>query len=424
MSEEAHEGNAEETPVETFVIAGASLTGAKAAEKLRAEGFGGRIVLIGDEPRRPYERPPLTKGFLTGKDPIDKAYVHDEDWYSSHDVELRLSTTVGRLDRARREVRLGDGECIGYSKLLLATGARPRRLNIPGADHDHVHYVRDAEDSERLRAALTSGDRRVVVVGAGWIGLEAAAAARGYGNEVHVVEPEPTALHRALGRELGDVYASVHRRNGVEFTFGDGVAEITESAVVTSGGTSLPADVVIVGIGAVPNTALAEDAGLEVDNGVVVDQSLATSDPHIFAAGDVANAYHPLLGRRIRVEHWANALNGGPAAALSMLGRDVVYDRVPYFYTDQFELGMEASGDWAGDYDEVVYRGKDPAAYVSGDSDDLEFVAFWLSAGRVVGGMNVNVWDVTGDIQALIRSGKPVDKDRLADPEVPLSSLV
>ena len=428
MSEEAHEGNAEETPVETpdetFVIAGASLAGAKAAEKLRAEGFGGRVVLIGDESRRPYERPPLTKGFLTGQDPIEKAYVHDEDWYASNDVELRLGTPVTRVDRARREVHLADGERVGYSRLLLTTGASPRRLNVPGADHDHVYYVRSADDSERLRAILASGDRRVVVVGAGWIGLEAAAAARGYGNEVHVVEPEPTALYRALGRELGEVFASVHRRHGVEFTFGDGVAEITESAVVTSGGASLPADVVIVGIGAVPNTALAEEAGLEVDNGVVVDQSLATSDPYVFAAGDVANAHHPLLGRRIRVEHWANALNGGPAAALSMLGRDVAYDCVPYFYTDQFELGMEASGDWAGDYDEVVYRGKDPAAYVSGETDDLEFVAFWLSAGRVLGGMNVNVWDVSDDIQALIRSGKPVDKARLADPEVPLSSLL
>jgi NADPH-dependent 2,4-dienoyl-CoA reductase/sulfur reductase-like enzyme len=251
-----------------------------------------------------------------------------------------------------------------------------------------------------------------------------AAAARGHGNDVHVVEPEPTPLHRTLGKELGEVFASVHRRQGVEFALGDGVAEIAESAVVTGKGVSLPADIVVIGIGAVPNTALAEQAGLKVDNGILVNQALQTSDPEIFAAGDVANAHNPLLRRRIRVEHWANALNGGPEAARSMLGRDVVYDRVPYFYTDQFELGMEASGDWAGGYDEVVYRGKDPAAYVSGDSDDLEFVAFWLKDGRVVGGMNVNVWDVTGDIQALIRSGKPVDKDRLADSGVPLADVL
>jgi 3-phenylpropionate/trans-cinnamate dioxygenase ferredoxin reductase subunit len=414
----------EEATEETFVIAGASLTGAKAAEALRSEGFSGRIVLIGEETRRPYERPPLTKEFLTGKDPIDKAYVHDEGWYAENDVDLRLGTAVTRVDRAGHEVRLSGGERLGYTKLLLATGASPRRPGLPGDDLDHVHYIRSADSSERLRAALAPGGRRVVVIGAGWIGLEAAAAARGYGNEVHVVEPEPTALNRSLGRELGEVFASVHRRQGVEFTFGEGAKEITADAVVTSSGTSLPADVVIVGIGAAPNTGLAEEAGLEVDNGILVDASLRTSDPDIFAAGDVANALHPLLGRRIRVEHWANALNGGPAAARAMLGKEISYDRVPYFYTDQFELGMEASGDWAGDYDQVVYRGKDPAAYVSGESDDLEFIAFWLSGGRVVGGMNVNVWDVTDDIQALIRSGKPVDAARLADEETPLSSLV
>ena len=414
----------EEIPDETFVIVGASLAGAKAAQKLREEGFSGRLVLIGDEARRPYERPPLTKEFLTGKDPFDKAYVHEESWYADNDVELRLGTAATRVDRARREVHLADGERIGYARLLLTTGASARRLDVPGAEQDHVHHIRTADDSERLRAALVAGDRRVVVVGAGWIGLETAAAARGYGNDVHVVEPSPTPLHQALGPELGEVFASVHRRQGVEFTLGEGVAEITSTAVVTSSGVSLPADLVIVGIGAVPNTRLAEEAGLEVGNGVLVDQALCTSDPEIFAAGDVANVQHPLLGRRIRVEHWANALNGGPDAARSMLGRDVVYDRVPYFYTDQFDLGMEASGDWTGDYDDVVYRGKDPAAYVSGESDDLEFIAFWLSGGRVVGGMNVNVWDVTDDIQALIRSGKPVNKDHLADPGVPLSSLI
>jgi NADPH-dependent 2,4-dienoyl-CoA reductase/sulfur reductase-like enzyme len=409
---------------ETYVIVGASLAGAKAAQTLREEGFAGRVVLIGDETLRPYERPPLTKGFLTGKDPLDKAYVHDESWYAENDVELRLGTAVTGVDRTAREVRLADGERIGYTRLLLTTGASVRRLDVPGGDLDHVHYVRTAGDSDRLRTALQSGGRRVVVVGAGWIGLESAAAARGYGNEVRVVEPEPTPLHRVLGPELGEVFASVHRRHGVEFTLDDGVSQITESSVVTSAGVELPADVVIIGVGAVPNTGLAEEAGLEVDNGIVVDEALRTADPAVHAAGDVANAHNPLLGRRIRVEHWANALNGGPAAARSMLGQDVVYDRVPYFYTDQFELGMEAFGDWSGGYDQVVYRGTDPAGYTSGKTDDLEFIAFWLSDGRVVGGMNVNVWDVAEDVQALIRSGKPVDTARLADPGVPLGDLV
>jgi NADPH-dependent 2,4-dienoyl-CoA reductase/sulfur reductase-like enzyme len=407
---------------ETYVIVGASLAGGKAAQTLREEGFSGRVVLVGEETLRPYERPPLTKGFLSGKDPLDKAYVHEESWYADNDVELRLGVRATGIDRAAREVRLADGESVGYTKLLLATGASARRLDVPGADLDHVHYVRTAADSERLRAALEAGDRRVAIVGAGWVGLEAAAAARGYGNEVRVIAPS-TPLRRSLGDELGEVFAALHRRHGVKFVPG-GVAKITESAVVTTEGTETPADVVVVGVGAVPNTALAEEAGLDVEDGVLVDAALRTSDPHIFAAGDVAKADHPLLGRRLRVEHWANALNGGPAAARSMLGHPVVYDRVPYFYTDQYELGMEASGAWAGAYDRIVHRGTDPAAYVSGDTDELEFIAFWLSDGRVVGGMNVNVWDVAGDIQALIRSGRPVDAARLADPAVPLTELL
>ncbi|MFL6053198.1 MAG: NAD(P)/FAD-dependent oxidoreductase [Actinoallomurus sp.] len=407
---------------ETYVIVGASLAGAKAAQALREEGFTGRVVLVGEETLRPYERPPLTKGFLSGKDPLEKAYVHEESWYADNDVELRLGVRVTGLDRAAREVRLADGDRIGYTKLLLATGASARRPDVPGADLGHVHYVRDASDSERLRAALEPGDRRVAVVGAGWIGLEAAAAARGYDDEVRVISPS-TPLRRSLGTELGEVFAALHRRHGVEFVPGS-VAKITESSVVTTEGTETPADVVIVGVGAVPNTALAEEAGLEVDDGILVDASLRTSDPDVYAAGDVAKADNPLLGRRIRVEHWANALNGGPAAARSMLGQPVVYDRVPYFYTDQYELGMEASGAWAGAYDQVVYRGTDPAAYVSGDTDELEFIAFWLSDGKVVGGMNVNIWDVAGDIQALIRSGRPVDAARLADPAVPIADLL
>ncbi|MCO6006274.1 FAD-dependent oxidoreductase [Actinoallomurus purpureus] len=407
---------------ETHVIVGASLAGAKAAQTLREEGFTGRVVLVGEEPLRPYERPPLTKGFLSGKDPLEKAYVHEESWYADNDVELRLGVRATGLDRAAREVRLADGERVGYTKLLLATGASVRRPDVPGADLDHVHYVRTVPDSERLRAALESGDRRVAVVGAGWIGLEAAAAARGYGNEVRVIA-RGTPLRRSLGTELGEVFAALHRRHGVAFVPG-GVAKITDPSVFTTEGAEVPADVVIVGIGAAPNTVLAEEAGLEVDDGIVVDASLRTSDPDVYAAGDVARADNPLLGRRIRVEHWANALNGGPAAARSMLGQPVVYDRVPYFYTDQYELGMEASGAWAGGYDQIVYRGSDPAAYVSGDTDDLEFIAFWLSGGRVVGGMNVNIWDVAGDVQALIRSGEPVDTARLADPGVPLADLL
>jgi len=409
------------------VIIGASLAGAKAAETLRAEGFDGTVVLIGAESERPYERPPLSKGFLLGKEEKNKAYVHDEGWYGEHEVELRLGVAALAVDRASRRVELADGAFIGYDKLLITTGASPRRLNVAGGDLDGVLYLRTVADSERLMAAFKAVGEvggRVVIAGAGWIGLETAAAARHYGCEVAVVEPEPAPLSRALGPELGGVFADLHRRHGVEFHLGTGVGEFRGGAgassrrlgaVVTSDGTELTADLAVVGIGALPNTSLAESAGLKVENGVVVDSALTTSDPDIYAAGDVANAWHPLLHRRVRVEHWANALNSGPAAARSMLGQQVSYDRVPYFFSDQYELGMETSGLPDGGYDQVVYRG---------EPSSLEFIAFWLAGARVVAGMNVNIWDATDDIQALIRAGVPVDAARLADPAVALSDLV
>jgi 3-phenylpropionate/trans-cinnamate dioxygenase ferredoxin reductase subunit len=402
-----------------FVIVGASLAGAKAAQTLREEGFSGSVVLIGTEADRPYERPPLSKGYLLGKDERDSAFVHEQGWYAEHDVDLRLGVTATAIDRAAKAVDVSGGEPVSYDKLLITTGASPRRLRLPGADLDGVLYLRSIEDSEHLKTALQASGR-VVIAGAGWIGLETAAAARHYGCEVTVVEPEPGALHRSVGPELGEVFADLHRSHGVTFRFGAGVSELLGSGgkvsgVVTSDGTELPAEVVVVGIGAIPNSALAAEAGLEVDNGIVTDEALRSSDPDIFAAGDVAHSFNPLLGRRIRVEHWDNALKGGPVAARSMLGQQVSYDLVPYFYSDQYDLGMEAAGvPEPGGYDDIVYRG---------DKDALEFIAFWLNDRSVVAGMNVNVWDVNDDIQALIRSGTPVDADRLADPDVPLSEV-
>jgi NADPH-dependent 2,4-dienoyl-CoA reductase/sulfur reductase-like enzyme len=406
-------------PEPTFVIAGASLAGAKAAETLRDEGFGGAVILLGDETERPYERPPLSKGYLLGKDEKSAIYVHDQGWYAEHGVDLRLGVTVTAIDPAGRTVSTSGGESVRYDRLLLATGASPRRISAPGSDLDGVLYLRRVGDSERLAAAF-SGGGRVVVVGAGWIGLEVTAAAREAGCEVTVVEPEPVALHRQLGPELGGMFTGLHREHGVTFRFSESVTELTGtgsrvSGVVTSAGVRLPADTVVVGIGAVPNTGLAEAAGLEVSNGVVVDQALRSSAEGIYACGDVARAYHPLYGRHVRVEHWANALNGGPAAARSMLGQAVSYDSVPYFYSDQYDLGMETAGlPEPGSYDQVVYRG---------DRDGREFVAFWLSGGAVVAGMNVNVWDVSDDIQALIKSGRQVDVARLTDAEVPISAV-
>lgn len=381
----------------TFVIVGAGLAGAKAAQTLREEGFDGEIVLIGAETERPYERPPLSKGFLQGKSEREKIFVHAAGWYAEHDIDLRLGLRATRLDLGSRTVRLSDGSRQPYQKLLIATGSSPRRLPGP------ARYLRTVQDSEALKERFARGGR-VLVVGAGWIGLETTAAARAAGCQVTIVEPEPTPLHRVLGPELGEVFAGVHRRNGVDLRLGTPVAEITQTGVRLSSGERLEADLVLVGIGATPDTGLAVDAGLDVADGILTDAALRTSDPDVYAAGDVAESFNPLYGRRLRVEHWANALNGGPAAARSMLGQDVVYDRVPYFFSDQFEIGMEFSGDIQG-YDEVVFRG---------DVGELEFIAYWLRDGRVVAGMNVNVWDVVGDIQDLIRSGVKVDSQELS----------
>ncbi|MGI8665046.1 MAG: NAD(P)/FAD-dependent oxidoreductase [Jatrophihabitans sp.] len=404
---------------ETFVIVGASLAGAKAAEALRARGFDGRLVLIGAEPHLPYERPALSKGSLAASTDREKVFVHPEGWYGEHDVELRLGQEVTRLDRAGHRVELADGSVLDYHKLLLATGASPRTLDVPGATADGVHYLRTIDDSEALRELL-GGLGRLVVIGAGWIGLEVAAAARQAGVEVSVVETADLPLLRVLGPEVAQVFADVHREHGVRFHFGATLAEILTEAGRVSGvqlgdGTVIESDAVLVAVGAAPNSDLAEAAGLAVDNGILVDAALRTSDPDVFAAGDVANALHPLLGKRIRVEHWANALNQPATVAAGMRGEQAEYENLPYFYTDQYDLGMEYVGyvEPAG-YDRVVFRG---------DLAGREFIAFWLSDNRLLAGMNVNVWDVTDPIKALVRSGAQLDPEQLADPGRDLAEL-
>ncbi|MER5447043.1 FAD-dependent oxidoreductase [Streptomyces sp. NPDC002764] len=403
-----------------YVIVGASLAGAKAAQALREEGFDGTLILIGEESERPYERPPLSKSYLMGKDAREQIYVHPPQWYAEHDVDLRLGTAVTALDPAPHEVTLADGSRLGYAELLLATGSSPRRLPVPGADLDGVLYLRTVQDSDRIKDAFSSASR-VAVVGAGWIGLETAAAARTAGVEVTVLERSELPLLHVLGREVAQVFAALHRDHGVDLRSGVQVAELTGSAgtvdgVLLSDGTRIDADAVIVGIGITPNTGLAQAAGLQVDNGILTDERLRTSVPGIYAAGDVANAFHPLLDRRIRVEHWANALHQPQTAARAMLGREAAYDRVPYFFSDQYDMGMEYTG-YAepGGYDQVVLRG---------DLGAREFIAFWLARGRVLAGMNVNIWDVTEPIQALVRSGQQVDTSKLADPQVPIDSLL
>jgi 3-phenylpropionate/trans-cinnamate dioxygenase ferredoxin reductase subunit len=403
---------------EPFVIVGGSLAGAKAAETLRKEGFGGPVVLVGAEPETPYERPPLSKGYLLGTADRESPRVHPPDWYPQNDVDLRTGVRATHLDPVAHRLTLDTGEELGYAKLLLATGASARRLPVPGADLDGVRYLRTFADSDQLLADLSGGGKRVLIVGAGWIGLEVAAAARHHGNDVTIVEPQPTPLHAALGPDMGAVFARLHRQHGVDLFTDTTVREFRGTdgrvtSVVTDGHAGLDADLVVVGIGATPNIELAAAAGLEVDNGVVTDHALRTSAADVFAAGDVASSFHPLYGRYVRVEHWANALNGGPAAARSMLGQDMSYDRVPYFFTDQYDLGMEYSG-LGGPGDTVVTRG---------NPDDGAFIAFWLENGRVTAGMNVNVWDVTEPIQQLIRMRRQVPVASLTDVDTPLELL-
>lgn len=401
---------------ESVVIVGASLAGAKAAETLRSAGFDARITLIGEEPVRPYERPPLSKGYLRGEQSFDDAAVHPAGFYEEQDIDLRTSTTVTSIHPFSNEVEVKGGERIGYTRLLLTTGAAPRTLSVPGADLEGVKYLRTVADSDAIHQAAVAG-APVVVIGAGWIGSEVAASARQLGAEVTVVDMVSVPLERVLGKEIGTVFRDLHLENGVKFHLGVGIESLHGSKSVEeiqlTDGTVLPAGAVVVGVGVAPRVDLAEAAGLEVDNGVVTDEYLETSVPGIFAAGDVANSYHPRYGQRFRLEHWSSALNQGPAAAWNMHGERKPYDKIPYFFSDQYDFGMEYRG-WSTADDQVVVR--------TGESDN-EFIAFWLRDSRVVAAMNANIWDQGDALEALIAGGAPVDAAKLADPATPLSEL-
>jgi 3-phenylpropionate/trans-cinnamate dioxygenase ferredoxin reductase subunit len=400
----------------TFVIVGAGMAGGKAVETLREEGFDGDVVLIGAEPERPYERPPLSKDYLRGETERSGPYLQEEGWYADNGVTLRTGVRAERIDLSARAVVLEGGEQVAYDRLLLTTGAQPKRLPLPGADLDGVHVLRTFADSDAIRAILERGSGHLAVIGAGWIGCEVAASARQKGLDVTVIEPLELPLLRVLGPDLGAFYRDVHAAQGVKMLLGTGVEAIEGSGraerVRTSGGDTIDCDAVVMGVGVAPDIALAEGV-LDVDNGILVDAGLRTSADGVFAAGDVANHDHPVLRERIRVEHWANALEQGPVAARAMLGQDVVYDKVPYFFSDQYDVGMEYAGN-ARPEDEVVFRG----SVGSG-----EFIAFWLRGGRVTAGMNVNVWDVNEHIQELARSGAEVDRKRLTDTDVELAEV-
>jgi 3-phenylpropionate/trans-cinnamate dioxygenase ferredoxin reductase component len=403
----------------SFIIGGGGLAGAIAAQTLREEGFDGSITLLGQEPNTPYERPPLSKDYLQGKAERDSIFVHAEPWYAEHEVDLSLRAAVASLDPTARNVTTDSGAQLHYDKLLLATGSKPRRLEVAGADLDGVYYLRNVEDSERIKIDFARAER-VVIIGAGWIGLETAAAARAAGLDVTLLVSGDLPLQRVLGHEVAPIFAELHRSHGVDLRYRTTAAELTGrhravTGVILSDGTKIDADMIIVGIGALPRTELAAAAGLKIDNGIVVDEHLRTPDPDIFAAGDIAHAYSPRLGRHIRVEHWANARRQGVVAGKAMLGQNAVDLRPSYFYTDQYDLSMEYTGDIGpAGYDRVIFR-----RY----AEPGQMIVFWLHEERVQAGMNINIWDVAEDIERLVQSARVINVDDLADPGIPLASL-
>jgi 3-phenylpropionate/trans-cinnamate dioxygenase ferredoxin reductase subunit len=403
----------------SFVIVGGGMAGAIAAQTLREEGFDGKITLLGQEPNAPYERPPLSKDYLQGKADRDSIFVHPEPWYAEQAVELSLGGAVTSLDPAKRTVTTATGTQLPYDKLLLATGSKPRRLDVPGADLDGVYYLRNVEDSERLKIEFGQA-KRVVIIGAGWIGLETAAAARAAGLDVTLLVSGDLPLQHVLGPEAAPIFDELHRSHGVDLRYRATAAALagrqgTVTGVMLSDGKWIEAHMIIVGVGVAPRTELAAAAGLKIDNGIVVDEHLRTSDPDIFAAGDIAHTYNPRLGRHIRVEHWANARRQGVVAAKAMLDQDAVDVRPSYFYTDQYDLSMEYAGDIGpAGYDRVIFR-----RY----ADSRQVIVFWLYEQRIQAGMNINIWDVADEIERLIHSPRPVNAYDLADPAIPLTSL-
>lgn len=397
----------------TFVIVGASLAGGRAAAELRDAGFDGRVVLVGEEADRPYVRPPLSKGYLAGRTERGKVFVHDEGFYAEHDIDLRTSTRAESVETATSELVLEAGERIAFDRLLLATGAMPRQLPVSGADLDGVLLLRRIADSDAIRERIDAG-ARIVIVGGGWIGAEVAATARTRGCEVAMLFPTSAPLEHVLGPEVAGFFSELHHGHGVELHPGSSLASIEGDGAVSGvrleDGRTLECDAVVVGVGVAPRVELAEAAGLEVDNGVLVGADLRTSAPSVFAAGDVARVRHPFYDEPIRVEHWAVAREQGPIAARSMLGEPVTWDSLPYFFTDQYDATLRYWG-LARDWDKVVVRG---------DAESGEFVAFWVKDGVVLAGATVGSQDAGETIQAIIRSRERFDPAALADPDTPL----
>jgi 3-phenylpropionate/trans-cinnamate dioxygenase ferredoxin reductase component len=394
-----------------LVIIGASLAGAKAAEGARAAGWSAPIRLVGAEEHLPYERPPLSKQVLIGTAEPSVAQVDPGSFYTANEIDLLLGTVARTIDLSDKTVAIGGGRRLRFDRLVLATGSSARALSVPGASLEGVHTLRTVDDALALRDQLLPG-RRVAIVGGSWIGTEVAACANRRGCGVVICAPQRTLLERVLGAEVGHYFDDLHRSHRVDLRLGTGVARFEGrdrvEGVRLADGTVVDADLVVVGVGVAPDLSLAVEAGLATDHGVLVDATLATSHPDVFAAGDIAEQQHPRSGCRVRVEHWANALHQGLSAGTNATGLSTTYDRIPYFFSDQYDMSMEHSG-WPLPWDRVAFRG-DPA--------DAAFVAFYLHGERLVGGANVNVVDVNAHVERLILDGGTVDVAQLTDVSV------
>jgi 3-phenylpropionate/trans-cinnamate dioxygenase ferredoxin reductase subunit len=401
---------------ETFVIVGAGVAGGGAAAALREEGFDGRVVLIGAEQQPPYERPPLSKEYLRGESSFERALFQPPDFYDENGVETRFGVRATRVDAAEKVVELDGGERVAYDRLLVATGGRNRRFRIPGMDLEGIYSLRTVADSDRIRAEISPG-RRAVVVGMGFIGSEVAASLRQSGVDVVVVDRNEVPLRRVLGEEVGRVIEGIHRDHGTSMIFEDTVAAFEGvgrvERVTTARGRRIECDFVVVGLGVEPVTDLLADTGAEIDNGVVVDEYLRTGVEGIYAAGDVANHYHPVFGRRIRVEHWQNALKQGPVAARNMLDKDKPYDEVPWFWSDQYEHNLQYAG-FHTEWDELVVRGS---------MEERNFVAFYRKERRVLAAVALNRGRDLRRSMPLIKAREPIDAARLCDLDVDLRAL-
>ncbi len=400
--------------LDAVVIVGGGLAGATAAFALRDHGFSGQVTLVGEEEAVPYERPPLSKGYLRGEEPMEEAQVRPLAEYEAEGIELWRGRRAVTLDPIARRLNLDDGTDLTYDALLIATGAAPRQLVATQAYLGGVHYLRTLADADALRVAA-AGAAAIAVVGGGWLGSEVAASLRQMGYDITLISNLPRPLGRVLNPEVAEVYRGLHAEHGVRLVHGHVAAlegESFVSAVRLADGQRVDADLVVVGVGAVPRTKLALRAGLQTEHGgIAVDEYLRSSVPNIYAAGDVAAAWHPRFGRHLRLEHWDNAIHQGKAVAANILGANEPYAHTPYFYSDQFDLGMEYRG-FAPEWGEVVIRG---------DLAAREFHAFWLADGRVIAAMNANLWDDADELQQLVESKERIDRARLSDPTVPLA---